>query len=143
MRSLSPTRHGFPPRRRPRHQPLANALRELLVERNRKALLNLLTPVEQAARSSPLIRELVDSGDIYHPLAWTPQEAYRFLGEIPLYEESGVLVRVPDWWTRRPRPRVAVSIGAKARATLDIDTLLDFQVGIALGDETLWPGNGK
>ena len=120
-----------------RYQPLSNALREFAGERNRKALVHLLTPVERAARTSPLIRDLVDSGDIYHPLAWTPQEAYRFLGEIPLYEESGVLVRVPDWWTRRPRPRVAVSIGTKARNTLGVDSILDFQVGLSLGDATL------
>ncbi|HEY9594558.1 MAG TPA: SNF2 helicase-associated domain-containing protein, partial [Spirochaetia bacterium] len=117
--------------------PLSHALRELAGERNRAALVRLLTPVEQAARKSALIRELLDSGDIYHALAWTPEEAYRFLREIPDYEESGLLVRVPDWWSRRPRPKVAVRIGSEPRTSLGVDTLMDFEVEIALGGATL------
>ena len=120
-----------------RYQPLSRALQEFAGERNRKALVHLLTPVQRAAERSPLIRELVESNDIYHPLAWTPEEAYRFLQEVPLYEESGVLVRVPDWWARRPRPQVAVRIGSKSRGLLGKDALLDFRVGVALGDTTL------
>jgi non-specific serine/threonine protein kinase len=122
---------------RVRYQPLSNALREFAGVHNRTALVHLLTPVERAGQKSALIRDLVDSGDIYHPLAWDPSEAYRFLQEIPLYEESGVLVRVPDWWARRPRPQVAVTIGSNPRTSLGIDTLLDFQVDVALGDTTL------
>src|SRR3712207_8530726 len=38
----------------------------------------------------------VDSQAVYHPLAWSPREAYRFLRDIPLLEESGLIVRVPD-----------------------------------------------
>jgi superfamily II DNA or RNA helicase len=120
-----------------RYQPLSRALQELAGERNRKALVHLLTPVEKAAEASPLIRGLVDSRDIYHPLAWTPDEAYRFLQEVPLYEQSGVLVRVPDWWARRSRPRVSVRIGSRAQGALGLDALLDFDVGVAVGDASL------
>ncbi|MDP2791355.1 MAG: DEAD/DEAH box helicase [Rectinemataceae bacterium] len=120
-----------------RYQPLAKALQEFAGERNRKALVHLLTPIHNAAGKSAIIRDLLESNDIYHPLAWTAEEAYRFLGEIPLFEESGVLVRVPDWWAKRPRPRVTVSIGSKARGLLGAASMLDFDVGVALGDETL------
>jgi non-specific serine/threonine protein kinase len=120
-----------------RYQPLARALQELAGEGNRKALVNLLTPVQRAAEKSGLIRDLVDKNDIYHPLAWTAEDAYGFLKEIPLYEESGVLVRVPDWWARRPRPRVSVRIGSENRKTLGRDALLDFHAEIAIGDTTL------
>ena len=122
---------------RVRFQPLSRALQELAGEGNRKALVRLLTPVQRAADKSPLIRDLLGSNDIYHPLAWTPQEAYRFLQEVPLYEESGLLVRVPDWWARRPRPRVLVSIGNEKRNVLGPEAILDFQVKMALGDDTL------
>ncbi len=120
-----------------RYQPLSRALQEFAGERNRKALIHLLTPVERAAAASPVIRQLVDSRDIYHPLAWTADEAYRFLQEIPLYEQSGVLVRVPDWWTRRSRPMAAVRIGSHTHGVLGLDALLDFQVDVAVGDQTL------
>ena len=45
---------------------------------------------------------MVESREIYHPLAWTPREAYRFLQDIPVFEESGLVVRVPDWWKLKP-----------------------------------------
>ena len=122
---------------RVRFQPLSRALQEFAGEGNRKALVRLLTPVQRAAENSPLIQDLLSSNDIYHPLAWTPQEAYRFLQEVPLYEESGLLVRVPDWWGRRPRPRVQVSIGNEKRNVLGLDAILDFSVKVAVGDDTL------
>jgi non-specific serine/threonine protein kinase len=120
-----------------RYQPLGRALEEFAGERNRKALIRLLTPVQRAAAKSDLIRELVDSGDIYHPLAWTSDLAYRFLREVTRFEESGVLVRVPDWWSRRSRPQIAVRIGSQERSLLGADSLLDFQIETVVGDETL------
>jgi non-specific serine/threonine protein kinase len=120
-----------------RYQPLGRALEEFAGERNRKALIHLLTPVQRASEKSALIRELVDSGDIYHPLAWTPDIAYRFLHDIPLFEESGLLVRVPNWWSRRRRPQVAVRIGSEGRSLLGADSLLDFQVEMVVGDARL------
>ena len=120
-----------------RYQPLGRALQELAGERNRKALVHLLTPVQRAAEKSHLIRALVDSSDIYQPLAWTPDDAYAFLKDVPLYEEAGVLVRVPDWWTRRSRPQVAVKIGSQAGSVLGADSLLDFTVETVIGDSAL------
>ena len=124
---------------RVRYQPLSRALQEFAGENDRQALVRLLTPISRAAQKSTLIRELLDSSDIYHPLAWTPKEAHRFLGEIPLFEESGVLVRVPDWWARRSRPQVTVQIGSRSVASIGADAVLDFDIGIALGDEQLSP----
>ena len=56
---------------------------------------------------------------------------------MPVFEHSGVLVRLPDWWKRRPRPRVSVTIGSKRQKKFDSTAMLDFQVQLALGDETL------
>ena len=47
-------------------------------------MVKLLSPVHTAAGRSSLIAALVDSGDIFHPLAWSPQEAYRFLQDVPV-----------------------------------------------------------
>lgn len=119
------------------YQPLGRALEEYAGQRNRKALATLLTPVHTASEQSPLVRELVESHDLFHPLAWTPDEAYRFLRDVPVLEESGLLVRVPDWWRRRSRPRVSVTIGDDRQQRLDTDSMLDFRVEVALGDERL------
>ena len=120
-----------------RHQPLAKALQEYAGAGNKPALIRLLSPVQRASESSVLIRELVESGDLYHPLAWTPAETYEFLKETPLYEQCGVIVRLPNWWKTRTRPRVNVTIGSAKQTKLGADALLDFKLGITLGDETL------
>jgi len=48
-------------------------------------------------------------------------------------------VRVPNWWKKRQRPQVSVTIGENKQSRLDADTLLDFNVKVALGDEKLSP----
>jgi non-specific serine/threonine protein kinase len=121
------------------HLPLGRALEESAGERDRKRLLGLLSPLLRAAERSAFMRELVDSGDVYHPLSWTPREAHRFLCDAPLYEQAGVVVRVPDWWSARSRPRpvVSVSVGSRAPASLGMQALLDFDVALTLGGEKL------
>ncbi len=122
---------------RVQYQPLGKALQEYAGERNKDALINLLSPVHRASEMVDFVKELVDSGEVFHPLAWTPGEAYRLLKSVPLLEESGLLVRLPDWWRKRPRPRVAVTIGDKNQSRFGADAMLDFKVGLALGDRNL------
>jgi non-specific serine/threonine protein kinase len=122
---------------RVQYQPLGKALQEYAGERNKEALINLLSPVHRASEKVDFVKDLVDSGDVFHPLAWTPGEAYRLLQSVPLLEESGLLVRLPDWWRKRPRPRVAVTIGEKKQSRFSADVMLDFKVGLALGDRDL------
>src|SRR3990172_7775248 len=101
-------------------------------------LVNLLTPVQRAAERCTWVRELVDSGQVFHPLAWTPTEAHRLLCDAPLLEESGLLVRMPDWWTRQaPRVRVGVSIGRNSPSQFGVDAMLDFKAELTLDGEKL------
>jgi len=120
-----------------RHLPLSRALQEYAGAKNKKALIRLLSPVQLAAESSPVIRDLVDTGDIYHPLAWSPREAYEFLRDAPQYEQCGVVVRLPDWWKKRSRPHAGVTIGERKIKNFNADSLLDFKLHIALGTEPL------
>ena len=122
---------------RVQYQPLSRALQEMAGAKNKTALVRLLSPVQAAAQHSALVKELVESGDLYQPLAWTPHEAYRFLKDAPLLEESGILVRLPDWWKKRPRPRVGVTIGDTKQKKFDAKGMLDFKVQLALGDQQL------
>jgi hypothetical protein len=119
------------------YQPLSRALQEFAGAKNKQALVRLLSPVQLASERSDLVKELVDSGDLYQPLAWTPREAYRFLKDVPRFEESGVLVRLPDWWKKRPRPRVGVTIGDAKQKKFDAKAMLDFKVQLALGGQEL------
>ncbi len=119
------------------YKPLGQALKDYAGAKNKKALTQLLSPVQRAADQSELIAGLVDSGDVFHPLAWTPQEAYRLLQEAPLLEEAGLLLRLPNWWKKRPRPRVSVSIGNEEGSQFGTKQMMDFKVNLALGDEEL------
>jgi non-specific serine/threonine protein kinase len=131
--------HKVSKQAKPQHLPLGRALKDYAGAKNRQKLLALLSPLSCAAERSEFIRDLVDSGDIYHPLSWTPREAHRFLGEIALYEQAGLVVRMPDWWSAksRPRPKVSVSVGGKAPSTLGMDALLDFDVKLTLDGKKL------
>ena len=121
------------------HQPLGKALQQYAGAKNRPALLSLLVPIQRATERSSLIKEMVESNEIYHPPAWTPREAYRFLQDIPIFEESGLVVRVPNWWksTHPPRPVVNVKIDARKKSTLSVSDLLDFSVNVTLEGEPL------
>jgi non-specific serine/threonine protein kinase len=124
---------------RVQHEPLGRSLEQYAGAKNRQALLALLVPIQRAAERSALVKELVDSGDVYHPLAWSPREAHRFLQDVPIFEESGLLVRVPDWWKPQhpPRPIVNVRIDGRSKTTLGVDALLDFSVGVTLDGDSL------
>ena len=128
---------GFGAGGRLKHLPLRNALQQYAGARNRAALINLLSSVEEAARACDWVRALADSGDLYRPLAWPPAHAYRFLQSVPELERSGLSVRVPNWWRKRPRPRVSVTIGSQTPARVGADAVLDFKVEMALGDSPL------
>ncbi len=123
--------------RRSQHRPLSRALKEYAGENNKQALIHLLSPIHLAAEASPVIKDLVDTGDIYHPLAWSPSEAYEFLKDAGTFERCGVLVRLPDWWKKRSRPRASATIEQTIRHGLTANSMLGFKVHVALGDESL------
>ncbi len=124
---------------KPQHRPLGDAVREASSAADHRRLLALLQPVHRASEQSALVKALADSGRLFQPQAWTPAEAHRFLREVPALEESGVVVRVPDWWSGRrpPRPRVTVSVGERKPAALGLDAMLDFSVRLTLEDEEI------
>ena len=121
------------------HLPLAKAIEESADRRDQAKLAELLTPVRAAADRSELVREWLESRAIFTPRAITIAEAHRFLRDVPAMEESGLAVRVPDWWRSRkpPRPAVQVRLGSSEPSAIGVDGLLDFQVGLALDGEPL------
>ena len=116
-----------------RHIPLRHALAEH--GKDSKKLLDLLSTVHRAAKESALIARLLESGELFHPLAWSAKEAYAFLQEIPLYERSGILCRIPDWWkSGSSNLKVSISLGDSRPSTVGMDALLSFDIGLHLED---------
>ena len=126
---------GFGAAGRLKHLPLRKALDEYTGAKNRSALIKLLSPVHEAAKACPWVKALVDSAELYQPKAWTAARAYQLLRSVPALEESGLSVRLPNWWKKRPRPRVSVTIGGQKKAVLGAAEMLDFDVRMALGGE--------
>jgi SNF2 family DNA or RNA helicase len=121
------------------HLPLAQALKEYAGTKDQAKLTSLLEPVRQAAEESPLVRELLDTKALFRPQAWTVPQAYRFLTEAPKMEQSGLVVRLPDWWHARqpPRPQIQVRVGQRSVSQLSADSLLDFSAQLSLDGEPL------
>lgn len=118
------------------HTPLKNALLEY--KDKNEMLLKLLSTVSKAAQSSDLISEFVESGELFSPLKFTSKEAYTFLKEIPLYEECGILCRMPDWWKKKSNAlRLAITVGEKNPSTVGMDALLNFNAALFFGDDKI------
>ncbi len=116
-----------------KHLPLKHALQEYGSDEAR--LLELLTTVHAAAGKSALIAEMLETGELFHPLSWSPAEAFTFLKEVSVYEEAGILCRIPDWWKGRASgPRLSVTIGDSQPSVMGMDAILDFNPGMLLGD---------
>jgi non-specific serine/threonine protein kinase len=121
------------------HLPLGKALQEYAGARNRERLLSLLMPVQRAAEHCPWLRAMVDVGEIFHPLRWSPQQAVQFLKDVPALESAGVVVRMPaSWRMNRPaRPQVKATVGGNAPSQLGMDALLDFRMEVTLDGKSL------
>ena len=124
---------------KPQHQPLSQALAEFSGGKSRQQLLSLLLPVQRAAEHCGWLREMVEAGDIYHPLRWSAPDACRFLGDLPQLEAAGIIVRTPGIWKagKPPRPVVKANVGTRPPSLLGKDALLDFSMQVCLDGEDL------
>ncbi len=115
-----------------KHLPLRHALEEY--GEDSEKLLELLTTVHLAAKQSDLITELLETGELFHPLAWKPGDAFAFLKEIPIYENAGILCRIPNWWKGNASGlKLDVSLGDKQPSFVGMDALLNFNARLFLG----------
>jgi len=121
------------------HLPLGQALREYAGRAKKDQLLSLLVPVQRAAQRCDWLRQMVDAGEIFHPLRWSHGEAYQFLSDVPELERAGVVIRMPATWRagRPARPRVTATVGGAQPAGFGADALLDFRLEVTLDGERL------
>ena len=120
----------------PTHRPLRYALEEY--KDNQGKMLSLLGTIRKASDTSKIIKNLLDSGEIFDPLRWTMEEAQKFLEETPLYNRAGVLCRIPNWWRSQSGGfRVNFKVGEKKSSLFGTDSLMDFDINLSLGGETL------
>jgi non-specific serine/threonine protein kinase len=121
------------------HLPLGKALQEYAGARNRERLLSLLMPVQRAGEHCPWLKAMIEAGEIFHALRWSPRQAVQFLQDAPALESAGVVVRMPaSWRMNRPaRPQVKATVGGDAPSKVGMDALLDFRMEVTLDGESL------
>ncbi|MBF0388007.1 MAG: DEAD/DEAH box helicase [Candidatus Omnitrophica bacterium] len=124
---------------RSRHLPLGQAMNEFGGARNNAQLLRVLAPVYKAVKESRFLKEIMDSGEIYHPLALTAADTFKFLKDIPIFQRSGIHVRVPDWWKGKKsrHPVVQVDIGDKKPGQVGLGAMLDFRMSVVMDGQVL------
>ena len=121
---------------RAKHLPLAAALKAYAGQA--QALENLLRPIIKAAENSALIRDLLESRRIFQPAAWSSQEAYQFLQDLPHYEEANIVVRIVNLWKKKPpRASVQVNLDLKKQGGFGAKALLQFKASLTLDGEQL------
>lgn len=117
---------------RVRHVPLQYALTEYRDERSK--LLELLSCLNKAAEVSPLIGGFMESGELFHPLGLTADEAYQFLNDVTAIESCGILCRIPNWWKKRYNAfAVTVKMGEEKPSQLGLDALLHMAPSLTVG----------
>lgn len=109
-----------------RHMPLSYALIEY--EEDRTKLLELLSCLNRVAEISGLLGSFIDSGEIFHALRLSPEEAYEFLRAVPGIEEAGIVCRVPNWWKNHySTVGLQVSLGDEKPDVLGFDTIISMK----------------
>lgn len=118
------------------HMPLKNALTEF--GKDEKQLLTLLVTVTKAAEQSSFISNLMESGELFAPLGFTAEDAYQFLKEIPIYEDAGIMCRVPDWWRKKNNSiKLSVTVGKKPPTKVGLNAIMDFSPELFIDGENL------
>lgn len=118
------------------HTPLKNALREY--QNQPEKLIQLLSTVSRVADLSGFISDLMESGELFSPLKLSAQDATVFLTEIPLYEEAGIMCRIPNWWRKKTNQlRLNLTVGEKQPAKVGMDAILSFKPNLLFGDSVI------
>ena len=122
----------------PQHYPLHNALTEY--QHESQALIALIRELEEASTVSPFVRELMSSGELFHPLKLNADEAYAFLCDIPKIEAAGIVCRVPNWWKKRSSsPSLNIKIGEHNVGELSAQMLIKMTPVFKANEQQLTP----
>ena len=106
-----------------RHMPLSYALTEFKTDRDR--LMTLLSCLNKVSEASPLLGEFIESGELFHPLKLSADEAYAFLKSVPAIESCGVMCRVPNWWRKKyASVFLSIRLGEKKPAMLGFESIV-------------------
>ena len=123
-----------------KHMPLSYALKEY--NNDQKQILHLLTTIMKASKRSPFISNLIEKGELFNPTYLSVEEAYELLKLVPYFEECGIGIRFPSWWTQKHKVYSSLStknadmgiLGLEGLIHVELDFVLD---GVSLTKEEI------
>lgn len=106
-----------------RHLPLSMILEEY--KDDQKKILELLSCLNQAAEICPVLGRFMASGELFHAIGMSEQEAYEFLKAVSALEQAGIVCRIPNWWRARSASiSLNIKLGEKRSSLLGMDALI-------------------
>jgi len=103
-----------------------------------KLLKELLSTVYSVATESKLINNILKDNKIFNTIELSKEEAYTFLKEIPIYEDMGILCRIPKWWINKKRSSLLeINIKKDNSSYVGFNTLVEFDISLFLGKEKI------
>ena len=119
-----------------RHMPLSYALEEYKQERDK--LISLLSCLDKVADVSPLLAGFITSGEMFHPLRMSSEEAYEFLKSVPEIEKCGIVCRVPYWWKNAQSTiNMQVKLGEEKPSMVGFDAIVSMRPSLSVGGTEL------
>ena len=107
-------------------------------EENPSKVMELLNCLNAVLEVSPLIFQFMVSGELLHPLGLTANEAYEFLKEVPMFENFGIVCRIPNWWKKKSNSiSLNVKVGETKPSLFGWKSLLPLKPELRVDDQKL------
>lgn len=118
------------------HAPLMEILEEY--KENPSKVMELLNCLNAVSEFSPLISQFMVSGELVHPLGLTANEAYEFLKEVPMFENFGIVCRIPNWWKKKSNSiSLNIKVGETKPSLFGWNSLLPLKPELRVDDQKL------
>jgi SNF2 family DNA or RNA helicase len=119
-----------------KEQPLKTLALSYLSQNKIHEFIKTFAPLYNLAQHSHFIQSLTSSGEIWDRYFPSLEETYLYLEELPLIEAAGIKTHLPENRAAYV-PELQITIGNHSRKDLGLQSLLDFNVRIMLGDKVL------
>ena len=114
-------------------------LREACARLGEGALSDVSYGIKQAARTSALIKNVYNEGQVLDSYALSQDDMYTFLKEMEMYARYGIGCRIPNKW-KKQKSSLSINIAlGRHRTQIGVDAIMDFDINLSLGGEKLSP----
>jgi non-specific serine/threonine protein kinase len=131
-----------PNKERIQHIPLGRAVQNKAAMRDVGGLESLLNPLRNVAKMSQFFDDLLIQKKVFQACEFTAAEAFYFLDSVSVYQQEGIVVKVPKIWdeTRPPKAKVNVQLredSTSKKGKLGMAGVFRLDTSVTIGGRTL------